>query len=151
MGLWRGMPAGVGGLVLAAAVLAGDATALIRDGEARLKSGDIDAGLARFRQAAEVDPGSALAHTRWGGALLLRQEYRASIAQFRAALKIDPDNADAFVGLAIAYLHGGNPALARAALAEAKRSDPARQTAIDALIDSIDRRRPPAGPAPAHP
>lgn len=117
-----------------------DVAALINQGESRLKSGETDAGLALFRQAAEQDPKSSLARTRVGGALLLKQEYGTAIESFRQAIRLDGSNADAFIGMAMAYLHSGDYALARAALEEAKRIDPAKQVKVDEVIGYIDRR-----------
>ena len=53
---------------------------------------------------------------------------------------LDASNADAFVGMAVAYLHGRDYPLARASLEEAKRLDPGRQAKLDALIAYIDQR-----------
>ena len=121
-------------------VQAGDADALIAAGESKLKIGEIDAAIIDLRQAVAVDPASSRAQTRLGGALLLKQQNAAAIDAFRAAITLSANNADAFIGMAIAYLHGGDGALARAALEEAKRIDPARAARIDALIASIDQR-----------
>ena len=142
--------AGFLSLLAAGPVLAGDAAASIQAGEAKLKAGEIDAGLSLFREAVQADPGSALAHTRLGGALLLKQEYKASIEEFRVAIKLDASNADAFVGMAVAYLHGGDYALARASLEEAKRLDPTKQAKIDELIAYIDQRTSGGNAPPAH-
>jgi tetratricopeptide (TPR) repeat protein len=131
-------------------IRAADVSAPIREGEAKLAAGDLDAGLALFREAVQADPGSALAHTRLGGALLLNQQYSEAIAEFRVGIGLDPKNADAFVGMAVAYLHGGDYALARAALDEAKRLDPSKQSKIDALIGYIDRRDSVAASPGAH-
>lgn len=131
--------------------LGADAAASIEAGEAKLKAGEIDGGLALFREAVQADPRSSLARTRLGGALLLKQEYKAAIEEFRAAIALDGANADAFVGMAVAHLHGGDYPLARASLEEAKRLDPGKQVEIDALIASIDRRASQAGAPSAHP
>jgi tetratricopeptide (TPR) repeat protein len=72
--------------------------------------------------------------------LLLKQEYKAAIEEFRIAIKLDASNADAFVGMAVAYLHDGDYPLARASLEEAKRLDPGRQAKLDELIAYIDQR-----------
>lgn len=117
-----------------------DTATLIADGESRLKTGELEAGLSLFRQAAEQDPTSSLAHTRMGGALLLKQEHGPAIAAFRQAIMLDGNNADAFVGMAMAYLHSGDYALARASLEEAKRIDPTKQPKVDEVIGYIDRR-----------
>jgi len=83
---------------------------------------------------------SSLAQTRIGGALLLKQDYGLAIESFRQAILLDGANADAFVGMAMAYLHGGDYALARAALEEAKRIDPAKQAKVDEVIAYINQR-----------
>ncbi len=127
-------------LALGIAAAAGDATGLIQEGEARLKAGDIDAGLALFRQATATNPGSSLAYTRLGGALLIKQENVEAIEAFRTAIMQDGNNADAFIGMAIAYLHGADYALARASLEEAKRIDPSKSAKVDELIAYIDQR-----------
>jgi tetratricopeptide (TPR) repeat protein len=138
------------GLGVAPGAWAGDASSLIEAGEAKLKTGDFDAGLALFRQATQADPGSALAHDRAGGALLLKQEYRAAIEEFRAAIQLDAKDADAFVGMAVAYLHAADYPLARAALEEAGRLDPTKKPKIDELIGYIDQRASGTGTPPGH-
>ena len=119
---------------------AGDAAALIAAGEAKLKAGQIDAALTDLRQAVAVDAASSLAQTRLGGALLLHQDYGQAIDAFRVAISLSANNADAFIGMAIAYLHGGDYALARASLEEAGRIDPAKRVKIAELIAAIDQR-----------
>jgi tetratricopeptide (TPR) repeat protein len=126
---------------------AGDATALIADGEARLKAGEVDAAIEVLRQAVATDGASSLAHTRLGGALLLKQAYGPAIDEFRTAIGLSGDNADAFIGMAVAYLHSGDYPLARASLEEAKRVDPAKQAKVDELITYIDQRETAVGGA----
>ena len=53
---------------------------------------------------------------------------------------MDPNNADAFVGMAVAYLHSGDYALARAALEEARRLAPEKGAQIDQVLAYLDRR-----------
>lgn len=127
------------------AVAADDAPALIAQGEAKLNAGEIDSGLALFRQAVEAAPDSSLAYTRLGGALLLKQENAQAIEAFRTAIMKDGNNADAFIGMAIAYLHGSDYALARASLDEAKRIDPSKAAKLDELISKIDQRESDSG------
>ena len=117
-----------------------DAKALIAAGEAQLAEGKADEAVATLERAVAADPGSSLAHTRLGGARLMHQEYSAAIKDFRNALAADPNNADAFVGMAIAYLHSGDQALARAALEEARRLAPAKGPEIDRVLGYLDRR-----------
>ena len=124
-----------------------DANALIAAGEAQLAEGKTDEAVATLERAVAADPGSSLAHTRLGGARLMRQEYSAAIQDFRNALAADANNADAFVGMAIAYLHSGDQALARAALEEARRLAPVKGPEIDKILRYLDERA--AVPDPA--
>ncbi|MBK1717545.1 tetratricopeptide repeat protein [Thiocystis violacea] len=121
-------------------LLAEDSTALIRAGEGKLQAGEVDAAIGLLEQAIAADAGSSLAYTRLGGALLLKQRHEEAIERFRAAIGLNAGNADAFVGMAIADIHLGRHALARAALQEAKRLDPEKGTEADRLIAWIDRR-----------
>jgi len=146
------------GILLLVALLAGigpmvangadDVAGLINEGEAKLAAGDIDAGIAVLRRATEQDPESALAQTRLGGALVLKQDYVQAIETFRVAIAVDAGNAPAFVGMAIAYLHSGDYALARAAMEEARRIDPAKGADIDKLLAWIEQRE--SGAPAAH-
>jgi len=121
-------------------VLARDAGALIDKGEAQLAAGEIDAAVRTLERAVEADPKSSLAYTRLGGAKLMKQEYGEALESFKQAITIDGNNANAFVGMAVAYLHSGRYSLARAALEEAKRIDPAKRIEADKLIAWIDSR-----------
>jgi tetratricopeptide (TPR) repeat protein len=114
--------------------------ALVAAGEAQLAEGKADEAVVTLERAVAADPKSTLARTRLGGARLMRQEYGAAIQDFRSALAADPNNADAFVGMAVAYLHSGDYALARAALGEARRLAPAKGPEIDEVLGYLDRR-----------
>lgn len=127
-------------LLFAGSAGAQDVTALLDQAQAKLNSGEVDAGLDLFRQAAEQDPKSSLIQTRIGGALLLKQEYKPAVEAFRQAIMLDGTNANAFIGMAMAHLHSGEYSLARATLEEAKRIDPAKQEKIDEVLGYIDRR-----------
>jgi tetratricopeptide (TPR) repeat protein len=127
-------------VALGAPVLAGAASDLIGQGEAQLKEGRFEEAIATLQEAVATDPGSSLALTRLGGAQVLKQEYAAGIESFKRAISLDAKNADAFLGMAVAYLHSGRYALARAALEEAKRIDPSKRAEVDKLIAWIDER-----------
>ena len=119
---------------------------LIAAGEAQLAEGKADEAIATLEQAVAVDPKSSQAYTRLGGARLVKQEFSAAIGDFRSALAADPSNADAFIGMALAYLHGADYALARAALGEARRLAPDKAAKIDEVLTYMDQRE--AGVAP---
>lgn len=126
-------------LLLPLKLLAADAGALVRDGEARLQAGDIESAVALLQEAVELDQGSPLARLRLGGALLMKQDYPGAIEQFQETVRLDADNAAAFVGMAVAYLHGARYTLAQAALEEAIRIDPGKRQEAESLLAYIER------------
>ena len=126
--------------ILSQAASAADVSGLIREGEAKLQAGEIEAAVPVLEQAVAQDARSALARTRLGGALLLKQDQAAAIVQFREAIMLDPRNAQAFIGMAVAEIHLGRYGLARAALVEAKGIDPAKGAEIDRLVVWLDGR-----------
>jgi tetratricopeptide (TPR) repeat protein len=128
------------GFLLTLHVAAGEEESLVAQGERLLKEGAIPEAVETLRRAVQADPRSSLAYTRLGGAQVLNQDYAAGIESFKQAIGLDPNNADAFIGMAIAYIHGGRYPLARAALLEAERIDPAKKADIDELVAWIDRR-----------
>lgn len=123
-----------------AAILAGVASDRLREGESQLREGKIEEAVASLQQAVVADPRSSLAYTRLGGAQVLKQDYNAGLESFKQAIALDANNANAFVGMAVAYLHTARYSLARAALEEAKRIDPAKQEEVDRLIGWIEER-----------
>ncbi|MEN8168346.1 MAG: tetratricopeptide repeat protein [Pseudomonadota bacterium] len=104
------------------------------------KAGKLDDALSTLQQAVTKDPTSSLAHSRLGGIRLLRQEYSAGIKDFQQAIMLDQNNASAFVGMAVAYLHMSQYSLARAALDEAAKIDPAKKPEIDKVLAWIEQR-----------
>ena len=127
-------------ITASARVFPGDAAELIRQGESEMQSGQIAAAIETLERAVAENPESSLAYTRLGGAQILGQDYGAGIESFKQAIGLDGNNADAFVGMAVAYLHTGRYTLARAALVEAKRVDASKQEKVDELIAWIDER-----------
>lgn len=104
------------------------------------KSGNLDDALSTLQQAVSKDPTSSVAHSRLGGVRVLRQEYSAAIKDFQQAIMLDQNNSAAFVGMAVAYLHMSQYSLARAALDEAARIDPAKKPEIDKILAWIEQR-----------
>ena len=115
---------------------------LMEEGQRQLDAGELDQAMLTFQQFVAQNPDSALGYTRLGGVQLLRQDYRAGIESFQRAIALDQDNADAFVGMALAYLHLGQHALARASLQEAQRIAPAKREEIEKVLAWIDQRSP---------
>lgn len=121
-----------------------DVDALLEQGERQAAAGELDAALASYGAAVAQDPGSPRANMKLAGLELLKQQYRTSIEHFQNVIGHEPDNANAFVGMAVAYLHLGDYGLARAALMEAQRLDPQKQDDIARVLQWIDMRA--AGP-----
>ena len=113
---------------------------LLKQGHAQASEGRMDDALATLTSAVKKYPDSSLAYTRLGGVLVLRQEYSLSIKEFQKAIMLDQGNANAFVGLAVAYLHLGQYAHAKGALKEAEKLDPAKKEEIGKLLAYIDQR-----------
>ncbi len=145
-------------LVLVCAGLIAPATALRADtpdelivrGETQMQAQDIAGAIATLTRAIEMAPESSLAHTRLGGAYLLDQQYDAAIVQFQQAISADGNNANAFVGMAVAYLHSDRVELAKAALLEAKRVDPSKAASINETLELIEQRGDGAGGPAMH-
>ena len=127
-------------LCLALPLAATEEPSLLQQGEALLNEGKLPEALAALQQAVVAEPNSSRAFQRLGGAQLMSQDYAGSIQSFQRAISLDANNADAFVGMAMAYIHGGRYGQARSALVEAKRIAPAKGPKIDEVIAWIDQR-----------
>lgn len=127
-------------LCLALPLAAAEEPSLLQQGEVLLSEGKLPEALAALQQAVVAEPNSSRAFQRLGGAQLMSQDYKISIQSFQRAISLDANNADAFVGMAMAYLHGGHYGQARSALEEAKRIAPAKGPKIDEVIAWIDQR-----------
>lgn len=103
-------------------------------------AGKLDDALSTLQQAVSKDPTSSLAHSRLGGIRVLRQEHSESIKDFQQAIMLDQNNSSAFVGMAVAYLHTSRYSMARAALDEAAKIDPAKKPEIDKVLAWIEQR-----------
>ena len=70
-----------------------------------------------------------------GGLLLSNSNYAAAIQIYQHTIGLDANNAKAWMGLGMAYLHGGQRELSRAAFSEAVRIDPGRKTQLAQLTE----------------
>lgn len=113
---------------------------LIEKGQEQAGQGRLDEALTTLNSAVEQHPESSLAYTRLGGVRVLRQEYSKSIESFQRAIMLDQSNANAFVGLAVAYLHLGQYTHAREALKQAEKLDASKKAEIGKLLAWIDKR-----------
>jgi tetratricopeptide (TPR) repeat protein len=112
----------------------------IAKAQALSESGELVQAETTLLKAIESDPTSSLAHTRLGGVELLQRDYPSGIKRFQQAIILDNGNADAFVGLAVAYLHMGRYTLAREALKEAEKLGPSKQQDIEKVVAWLDQR-----------
>lgn len=119
---------------------ANEEPSLLQRGETLLNEGKLPEALEILQQAVVADPNSSRAFQRLGGAQLMSQDYAGSILSFQRAIRLDANNAEAFIGMGMAYLHSCRYGLARSALEEAKRIDPAKQPKIDEIITWLDQR-----------
>ena len=123
-----------------ALAMAGDLQELIVSGNRYWEAGELDQAEASYRRAIEQDPRSVDAHMKLAGLQIARQRYRAGVETFQQAIGLDPDNANAFIGMAIGYLHMGDHQLAYAALEEALRIDPGKRDRVEPLMRQIEAR-----------
>jgi tetratricopeptide (TPR) repeat protein len=94
-------------LCLALPLAAAEEPSLLKQGETLLNEGKLPEAFAALQQAVVAEPNSSRAFQRLGGAQLMSQDYAGSIQSFQRAISLDANNADAFVGMAMAYIHGG--------------------------------------------
>ncbi|MEA3410484.1 MAG: tetratricopeptide repeat protein [Pseudomonadota bacterium] len=113
---------------------------LIERGDALKGKGELAAAMSKYQEAATRDPESAQAMFKLGGMQLVQQQYSDSIDSFQRSLMLDQRNANAFVGMAVAYLHMGSYRLAEAALDEAVRIDPSKKPEVEKVQGWIDER-----------
>jgi Flp pilus assembly protein TadD len=123
---------------LACPAYADGASTLIARGDQQWSQGHLDLALKFYQKAVRTDTDSTEAHLRLAGLHLARQDFDAGVKEFKRAIAIDPKNARAWIGLAIASLHGGNTNLARAALHEAIRLEPGRKAQLDPVLAKLD-------------
>ena len=130
-------------------VVAGEVQSLIEKGNQHWQAGELDQAVVSYQGAVEQDPRSVDARMKLAGLYIARQQYRAGVETFQRAIGIKPDNANAFIGMAIGYLHMGDPQLAYAALVEALGIDPDKRDRVEPLMQQIEARlasRPPQVP-----
>lgn len=129
------------GLALCASAMARQGVEqLISDALAHSESGDFAEAHELLVKAIEQDPNSSVAHTRLGGVELLQSNYASGIKRFQQAIMLDSKNADAFIGMAVAYLHLGRHRLARETLKAAQQLDPASRQDIEQVLAWLDQR-----------
>lgn len=105
-----------------------------------LKNGAVSDALRNYEQLVTEQPNSAAAQQGLGSARLMSQHYREAIPAFQQAVSLGAEDGNAFIGMAVAYLHLGLYDRAGAALQEAKTRKPTAAAEIDRLLAWISSR-----------
>ncbi len=126
------------GLQPALAATPDNATELIARGTLLLQQGKLEPAQQAFVAALKADPRSVDAHMRLAGVNIAQNNFTAAIALYQQAIALDPNNAKAFIGMGIAYLHGGEKSLTHAAFEEAMRLEPGRRAQLVPILAKID-------------
>lgn len=108
---------------------------LLAQGDKQWTAGKPDEARKSFEQAVVIAPHSIDAGMKLAGLQLASRDYAVAIASYQRTISLDGNNAKAWIGLGMAYLHGGQPELARAAFGEAVRADPGRKAQLARLLD----------------
>lgn len=122
------------------ALATSDIDTLINQAQQQTEAGNLSAAQSILEKAVETEPSSSLAFTRLGGVQLLLQQYSTGIKHFQQAIMLDQSNPEAFVGLAVAYLHMGRYQLAREALKQAEQLDPSKTEEIEKVLTWLNQR-----------
>ncbi len=133
----------IGCLLVCSSVCGGSADEFDRaleQGQALAAAGDIAGALAIYQSLSERHPNAHQVFGRLGGMQLLDRRYAAAVRSFQRAITLGDASTRPFIGLGMAYLHLGQPGLARAAFVEARARGLDDPQDIDAIIAWIDAR-----------
>lgn len=113
---------------------------LVAQGDKQWAAGQLEQAQASFERAVQADPTSLTAHMKLAGLHLSRQDFKASIPVYQNAIGLDANNDKAWLGLAFAYLHTGQDALAGAAFDSAIRINPANRDKLAPVLEKLQTR-----------
>lgn len=113
---------------------------LVAQGDQQWAAGQLDQAQASFERAVRSEPKSLKAHMKLAGLQLSRQDFKASIPTYQAAIGLDANNDKAWLGIAFAYLHTGQDALAAAAFDSAIRINPSNRDKLAPVLDKLGAR-----------
>ncbi|OIP14495.1 MAG: hypothetical protein AUK51_16860 [Comamonadaceae bacterium CG2_30_59_20] len=113
---------------------------LLAQGDQQWATGQLDQAQTTFEQAIRAEPKSLKAHMKLAGLQLSRQDFTASIPTYQAAIGLDANHDKAWLGIAFAYLHTGQDALAGAAFDAAIRINPANRDKLAPVLDKLNVR-----------
>jgi len=113
---------------------------LVKQGDQQWAAGQLDQAQATFEQAVRAEPKSLKAHMKLAGLQLSQQDFKAGIPTYQAAIGLDANNDKAWLGIAFAYLHTGQDALAAAAFDSAIRINPSNREKLAPVLDKLSAR-----------
>lgn len=113
---------------------------LLVQGDQQWAAGQLDQAQATFEQAVQAQPQSVKARMKLAGLQLSRQDFKASIPTYQSAIGLDANNDKAWLGVAFAYLHTGQDALAAAAFDAAIRINPSNREKLAPVLDKLTVR-----------
>ena len=114
------------------------AAGLIAQADGYWAAGRLEQAQQAFEAAVAAEPGSVAVLLRLAGFQLSRQQTAASVASYRRAIGLEPNNAKAWMGLGLAYLHGGDKALARSAFEEVVHLEPTRKESLSEVLANLE-------------
>ena len=136
----RWLLAGLISLACSFAATAQTASQSIANAEQFWAEGKLDEAQKELEAAASAKPESAEVLLRLAGFQLSRQMMTDCITNYKKVISLEPKNSKAWIGLGMAYLHISNPGLAKAALEEAVRVDPARKEKLQPVINKLSEK-----------
>jgi len=123
----------------ASAALAADTATLLQQAEAAWAAQDLKLAETRFREATTQDNDSAEAWAGLAKVLMLENQNTQAIDAYQSAIMASPEDPSLFLGISIAYLHGGEYDAANAMVAQALSLDPSLENAKK-LSQYIERK-----------
>jgi tetratricopeptide (TPR) repeat protein/mono/diheme cytochrome c family protein len=96
----------------------------IKEGNARLRRGDLAGAVRAYTEASRLDPTNPFAYYRRAGAHLDRGDYDRAVADYTRIIELAPEDPVAYNNRGLAFFHQGAYVRAVADLSEALRLDP---------------------------
>ncbi len=111
---------------------------LIAQGDQQWGAGQLDLAQNTFEQAVRAEPKSVKAHMKLAGLQMSRQNFKACIPIYQTAIGLDANNDKAWLGVAFAYLHTEQDALAGAAFDAAIRINPGNREKLALMLEKLN-------------
>jgi len=119
---------------------AADIVPLLQQASEAWAANDLPLAESRFREAAQQQPDSSAAYAGLAKVLMLQNRNDDAIEAYQSAIMVSPEDAKLFLGIAVAFLHGGEYGAANAMVAQALVLDPELKGAQNLAL-YIDRKQ----------